>query len=280
MRGDDADDESDAARARDLQPSGDLGTPVSDDDLSQMDDRHLLEARRRQESIDRRMNDQRILEVLARDGFQGVRYEHFVDELIRYGISVLRGWMHSGFIFQLVAQRGFGLHPHERDLEELSSNSDLREELASMTVALALPRFRQRALIERGWRVEGGASIATYFMGACAYDFPNEFRRYRAGEERYRRSEQRQQELYEAPVSRLSVAEQVLGNLEVLEHLAQIPDERMRAIVALTIDGYSQEEIRLLLDTASVRAIEGVIYRWRTREKQKREGDDPHGRSA
>lgn len=149
-----------------------------------------------------------------------------------------------------------------------------------MTVALALPRFRQRALIERGWSVEGGASIATYFMGACAYDFPNEFRRYRAGEERYRRSGQRQQELYEAPVSRLRVAEEVLGNLEVLEHLAQIPDERMRAIVALTIDGYSQEEIHLLLDAASVRAIEGVIYRWRTREKQKREGDDPHGRSA
>ncbi|MGW7385458.1 hypothetical protein [Streptomyces sp. NPDC054794] len=242
---------------------------MSEDDLRQMNGCHSREARRLQESIDRRMGDQRILEVLARDGFEGLRYDQFVDELVRYGISVLRGWMHSGFIFQLVADRGFGLNPHELDLEELASNSDLREELATMTVAHALPRFRQRALIEGGWTYDGGASIATYFMGACAYDFPNEFRRYRAGEERQRRAVQRQQALYEDPVSPLSVAEEVLGNLSVLEHLDQTQHLRMRAIVALTIDGYSQEEIRQILDEASVRAIEGMLYRWRTKQQKK-----------
>ncbi len=37
-----------------------------------------------------------------------------------------------------------------------------------MTVALALPRFRELALVRGGWRYEGGASLATYFMGASA----------------------------------------------------------------------------------------------------------------
>ncbi|GAA4090513.1 hypothetical protein [Streptomyces shaanxiensis] len=282
MQGDDAGGQSAAARARDLQPLGrlgehDLGAPVSGDDLRQMNHHDRREARRLQESIDRRSNDERILEVLARDGFRGPRYEQFVDELVRYGISVLRGWMHSGFIFQLVAERGFGLHAHELELEELSSNSDLREELATMTVARTLPRFRQQALIEGGWTFEGGASITTFFMGSCAYDFPNEFRRYRAGEERHRRAVQRQQELYEDPVGPLGVAAEVLGNLEVLELLDGIEDERTRAIVALTIDGYSQEEIRQILNATSVRAVEGRLYRWRMKEKRDREGGDRHG---
>lgn len=282
MRGDDAGGQSAAARARDLQPPGrlpanELGAPVSEDDLRRMNGRHRREARRLQESIDRRTNDRRVLEVLAQDGFKGSRYDLFVDELVRYGISVLRGWMYSGFIFQLVADRGFGLNPHELDLEELASDSDLREELATMTVARALPRFRQRALIEGGWTCEGGASIATYFMGACAYDFPNEYRRYRAGEVRQRRVEQQQQLFYEPLVSPLSVADEVVGNLEVLEHLDGVRDLRTRAVVALTIDGYSQEEIRQLLDAASVRAIEGMLYRWRTKEKRDREGGGRHG---
>ncbi|MFE6486760.1 hypothetical protein ACFVGN_28015 [Streptomyces sp. NPDC057757] len=254
---------------------------MSEDDLVRMNGRNRRRAGRLQASLDRRTGDQRILEVLAQDGFQGPRYDLFVDELVRYGISVLRGWMHSGFIFRLVAERGFGLHPHELDLEELASDSDLREELATMTVARALPRFRQRALIEGGWTCQGGASIATYFMGACAYDFPNEYRRHQAAEERQRRALQRQQLFYEHPVCAVSVADAVLGNLEVLEHLDAVNDLRTRAIVALTIDGYSQEEIRQLLDATSARAIEGMLYRWRTKEKEKRDkqGGDPYGRT-
>ncbi|MFJ8637449.1 hypothetical protein [Streptomyces sp. NPDC093568] len=251
---------------------------MSADDLQRMNGHDRLEARRLQASIDRRARDQRIVDLLAQDGFEGPRYERFVDELVRYGISVLRAWMHSGFIFQLVADRGFGLNPHELDMEELASSSDLREELATMTVARALPRFRQRALVEGGWTLDGGASITTYFMGACAFDFPNEFRRYQAGEERQRRAVQRQQEILEPPVTTLSVADEVLGNLEVLEHLSGIQDAHTRAIVALTLDGYMQEEIRQVLGAASVRAVEGSLYRWRTKQKQSRKDGEQHGR--
>ncbi|MCX4920239.1 hypothetical protein [Streptomyces sp. NBC_00687] len=285
MQGDDVGGQPAGARVRDVQPTDrleahELGAPVSTGDLRRMNGRHMHRAGRLQESLDRRASDQQILEILARDGFQGLRYDLFVNELVRYGISVLRGWMHSGFIFRLVADRGFGLNPHELDLEELASDSDLREELATMTVARALPRFRQRALIEGGWTREGGATITTYFMGACVYDFPNEYRRHRAGEERLRRAVQRQKLLYEAPVSPLNLAEEVLGNLETMEHLDGLKDPRTRAVVALTIDGYAQEEIRQLLDEASVRAIEGRLYRWRTSQKKYREGGDQHGKPS
>jgi hypothetical protein len=37
----------------------------------------------------------------------------------------------------------------------------MREELADITVALALPKFRDQALIGGGWRADGGASLST-----------------------------------------------------------------------------------------------------------------------
>lgn len=280
MQGDGAGEEVAAARARNLQPNDGphdaqrlLGAPVTPQDVRAMNGRQTKTARRLQENIDRRLADGRLVALLEQDGFTGPRYDLFVEELVRYGISVLRGWMHSGYIFDLVAQRGFNLNPHELDLEDLATDSDLREELATMTIARALPRFRQQALVDKGWTPEGGASITTYFMGACAYDFPNEFRRHRASEARQHRALRREKELYSPPVSTLSVAQEVLGNLSVLDELGEITDPRVQAIVALTLDGYSQDEIRELVDATTVRAVEGSLYRWRTKAKQKRKGD-------
>ncbi|MET7356573.1 hypothetical protein [Streptomyces mirabilis] len=109
----------------------------------------------------------------------------------------------------------------------------------------------------------------------CAYDFPNEFRKYRAAEERQRRSLRQQQDRYEPRVTNLSVADEVLGNLRVLDTLTDIDDLRTRAAVALTLDGYTQAEIQELLDAKSERAIEALIYRWRTKTKKqaRKEGE-------
>ncbi|MFE7172588.1 hypothetical protein [Streptomyces sp. NPDC057616] len=278
MQGDSAGGEAAAARARDLQPSdesrqGDLGAPVPTS-FDGMTPQQQREAQRIQESIDRRMADERLLQVLSKDAFTGPRYDRFVHELVRYGISVLRAWMHSGYIFKLVAERGYGLKPHELDLEELAANSELREELATMTVALALPRFRQRAFVDGGWSSQGGASITTYFMGACAYDFPNEFRKYRAAEERQRRALRQQQEQYQPPVSSLSVADEVLGNQRVLDDLNRISDARTKAAVALRLDGYTQAEIQEIIEATSERAVEALIYRWRTKAKRQLARED------
>lgn len=44
---------------------------------------------------------------------------------------------------------------------------------------------------------------------------------------------------------------------------------RERSIVVLTLAGYSHQEIVELLDETSVRAVEGVLHRWRVKEKRK-----------
>ncbi|MER7042910.1 hypothetical protein [Streptomyces microflavus] len=240
-----------------------------------MDAADARQVQRLQKNLDRRMADDRMVRLLAVDGFTGVWYERFEDELARYAMSVLRGWMYSGFVFKLVALRGFDLKPDELELEELVRDSDLREELAMMTVARALPVFRQRALVEGGWRAEGGASITTYFMGACAYEFPNEYRRYRRQEKRWRRGQPSADITAQVTSAVRSVEEEVLNNLWVLDELKRIDDPRVQAAVALTVDDFSQEEIRQLLDAKSIRAVEGLLYRWRM--KRQREEGGWHG---
>ncbi len=180
--------------------------------------------------------------------------------------------MYSGYVFRLVAARGFAVHPTDTEVEELHRDSEVRVELADMTVAVALPRFREHALIGAGWQYDGGASLTTYFLGCCLYVFPNEFRRRRVQQERWRRQNGRD------PATTVQDADHVsdpaviaTGNLQVLGHLRDV-DSRTRAIVALTIDSYSQEEIVELLGERSVRAVEGVLYRWRTQHKDRVQG--------
>ncbi|MBT2230047.1 hypothetical protein [Nonomuraea sp. NEAU-A123] len=140
--------------------------------------------------------------------------------------------------------------------------------------AVALQHFHERALLGGAWRHEGGASLTTYFMGACLRVFPNEYRKYRASCKRWT-----QAHLYEArtvePDDRPLVGPEaiVVGNARVWEDLRRT-DERTRAIIALMIDGYTQDKIAELLQEPSVRAVEGVIYRWRSRYKHRKGGSD------
>jgi hypothetical protein len=232
------------------------------------------DAARLLENLERRAADQRLRDELAANDFDGPGWRRFQEELARYGIAVLRAWMHSGFVFKLASARGLRLYPTELELEELYRDSDVRQELADMTVAVALHRFRERALVGGEWRFEGGASLATFFMGTCLYAFPNEFRRRRVEREKWRRQDRvdpavAAQDALPDPASDPAVI--VPGNLRVCQRL-RAADPRAAAILALTIDDYQQDEIAEVLGEPSVRAVEGVLYRWRVTEKQRMRG--------
>ena len=258
-----------------VQPANLLGAPVPARDIrAGLTEVYALEARQAEESLRRRVEDRRLLEDLAADQFEGPRYDTFANDLAKYGVPVLRGWMHSGHIFRLTAYRGFALHPTEEELDALTRDSDLRDELAIMTVAAALPQFRRRALVDGGWDHQGGASLTTYFMGACTYVFPNEFRRWHVEQTRWRRQNNRDRQTEDRDEHHVTdPATIALGNIRVLDDLGRA-DDRTQAIVALGLDGYTQAEIVEMLGETSVRAIEGVLYRWRINEQEllRREG--------
>lgn len=210
--------------------------------------------------------DRKLVEVLAACGFAGPGFDRFRDELARYAVSVLSAWMYSGYVFQLAARRGLVLRPTAAELDELHRDPSVRQELAVMVVAVALPAFREHALVGGGWQADRGASLTTYFLGACLTVFPNEFRKHRSQRQRWQAQDASGQKAAGSrPAATGDPADLIAGTMRVREDLAHM-DPRTRAIVALRMDGYREEEIAELLGEASVRAVEGVLYRLRVRQ--------------
>jgi hypothetical protein len=228
------------------------------------------------EHIARRAADQELIAELRRNGFQGREYDVFADDLARYALSVLGGWLRTGHIFTLTRRTA----PYETELLEFADSKDARTELAVMTIATAMPAFRQRALIEGGWDPEKGANLTTYFMGAVVFAFPNQLRTRRRTTERWRWQNSRYTgELVNLDRGAITdTADLAVGNAHVTDHLKRL-DPRTRHLVAANLDGYSQEEMTEMFGEDSVRAIEGVLYRWRMREQRRvhHTGDNTSG---
>lgn len=234
------------------------------------------------ESLDRGMTDQQLVEEMAATKFTGSQYERFANELSRYGIEVLKAWMRSGEIFvRTAAAHGHGLNPTGFELEDLHRDADARDQLATMTVATALPRFREQALVNGGWRFDGGASLKTYFMGACLGVFANEFRKRRGAQRRRARDRPWSDEEITNFRDNTTVTDPAViavRTMTVRERL-QGRDPQTQAIVLYDSYGYTHKEISDLITERfgekSVRAIEGVLHRWRQQNSSRgHEGGD------
>lgn len=116
------------------------------------------------------------IERLRAEGFAGPRYELFTTMLALYGEPVVRAWIRRRQIWELTAANGRGVQCPPTVRDHLTHNIDDRRELTLEVVAHALRFFREHALLGRGWTVDGGANITTYFAGACVAVFPNVFR--------------------------------------------------------------------------------------------------------
>ena len=272
------------SRIHRLQPGvrPDLAAPVSLPDVLRgiASPSDAAAARQLEGSLQRRAADQQLRDELAVYDFSGPKYQKFEEELARYGTSVLRAWAYSGYIFKLVSSRGFTLYPSETELRDLHRDPEVREELANMTVAVALPRSGSvrsstasgamtvaRACRRSSWGPactcsrtssvgdasswrSGGARTAAIPPSACRKRTPSPTRRY-----------WRQARSMCWTISATSILG--AGN-----------------IVALTLDQYSQDEIVELLGERSIRAVEGVLYRWRTQQKDRMQGGDGRDRRS
>jgi hypothetical protein len=222
-------------------------------------------------SLERRRADERLVRQLAADGFRGPRYEQFESVLIRYGVGTLKGWMRTGYVFAVTASRGYPLAPTEAELRVVREDEDLRNGLAWMTVAIALPRFTDRALRSGGWTVHGGAGLTTYFMGFTIPVFANEFRHFRRERQQARRQDAAAALLEEIRPPAEDPAAIVAAHDKARQDLDRLAPKVAR-IVELHVAGYEHDEIARRLPELTSRAVEGVLYRWRREERRRRAG--------
>lgn len=211
----------------------------------------------------RKEADRQLYEKLAETRFGGPSWDLFATELARYAHGILMAWLVTGELFQQCRNKGrsLGLPPDDWTGED-------RAELANETVARALISFRDNALIGGGWRHEGGASLTTYFIGACIYEFPNVFRRWQSEQNSWRRCDQVEltPEPALAPVSDdpCAIAMQRLWIGDLLE---AIPNPATRKAIVLQGLKYTYDEIAELLGLTPG-AVAQLLCRERRRQQQ------------
>jgi hypothetical protein len=165
-------------------------------------------------------------------------------------------------------QPGRALNPTDAEREILEGDFEERLDLALATVAESLTFFRDRVLRAGRWSFDGGATLTTYFIGACLLTFPNVFRRWRVAERKWnlalaagRLALPEGRTLADLPGS--DPADVVAGRSAVISELRSMPDG-VRDAAALVVDGKSFAAAASILDTTE-RAIEGRLYRYRQR---------------
>lgn len=274
-----ADDTGDGESCRSI-----VFTPVSEECVAALeaslceDDYESAQQQAMAENLARREADQELISALALTGFTGPAQEMFEAELAAYAYPVMMAWTRTGEIIKRCAQKGRPLGI--RDTGAGWSRDD-RCELSTETVARALDFFRKKVLLHGTWDHTRGATIKTYFVGACLFQFPNVYQRWNTE----RRSWQdRCAMVVDDPGDPAGLG--LLGSDDNTEEhaiarhqLQQVMDELkdsypdLREIIELQLQGYTcaQAAARLGL---SARAIEGQLYRFR---KGHRDGDEEGG---
>lgn len=189
------------------------------------------------DSVDRMTGDVDLITDLALAKFEGDLWDRFANEIAKYGYAVIWNWTVRGLIFAHCKTKGFG------GLPELVRPITVEEaqELANETVAKAVHHFRRDVLMKRKWDPRKGATLRTYFIGQCIIQFPNIYRSWHRQELRNEFALVDDLELLDAEID--APDRRVIAGIVGSEAMATIKDPRVRKVMFMTAEGWSQAEI-------------------------------------
>jgi hypothetical protein len=141
------------------------------------------------ERLLQRQREGEVVEELRAQGFTGPKYEILKTELVLYVMPVLRCWIRLGRIYRECRAAGRPIKVADHERAHLAKDFDERLSLAGLVAAKGLVLLHDRAFLGGQWTPEGGASLRTFYVGACVLAFPGVFRAWQRQEERRRRDE-------------------------------------------------------------------------------------------
>lgn len=215
-----------------------------------------------EEQVERLAGDLELVEVLDRAGYDGPEWDFVAEVLAGYGIGVIRGWLKKGIIQEKCRERNVRFTPLPDGVR--LSDDDI-DEITDETVARAIHKFQSHVLPNRQWDPRRGASLTTYFIGQCLFQYASALKTWLAANGTHRIVEQpiEPEGLSEIQALWSSLDEAEAGALLArLLGLASSP----RAARALEMDlfGYSREEI-----AHELHATPGSVANLISRERQR-----------
>jgi hypothetical protein len=211
----------------------------------------------------RRLADHALVAELAAAGFAGPVFEIAVTEFAAYGIAVMMGWMRTGQIFNKCRDKG---RPVNGSAVQLSR--DDRLEIAGETTAKALKYFIDKVLKAEVWNPSRGATLKTFFVGACLLQFPNVFEVWTSEQRRWAQVHDGEQTLEDAVVRGDPQWADPTGDAAVRAHtarecLADIPDRQTRQAAWMVFGHEASHAEAGAAVGLSADGVEGRLYRLR-----------------
>jgi len=207
------------------------------------------------QNLERLAGDRDLVFALALRHYEGPDWRRFAAVLAEYGYQVMSAWISSGRVFAKCAAIGIGLG----GLEAPPRSTDDAAEIAGETVARAIRAFREKVLIPGRWDPSKGASLRTYFVGQCLFQFANVFRAWVSEQDIPPVDLDTLVKEFELQTPRKDMVH-LAEFSQVIAQLKGVRDDDPRRIRALVAMGYTHADIAEMLNTTA-KAIELKLYR-------------------
>lgn len=215
--------------------------------------------------LDRLLGDQDLLLRMQLENFTGPTWDRVAGEFARYGLSVWRGWMHTGKAY-VEASRGA---PGTINSPAQPLTSDEIEGLLDEVVTEALVAFRDKVLRKNKWDPQRGASLKTFFIGQCKFRFRDCYRRFERDRQRHGGTRNIEDPTVVAQLPRIQTADTRLLEDEARnEVLSALSTETARTILQLHDLGYNHTEIAAELNLDDERVVRNALYYQRAKLRQ------------
>ena len=232
---------------------------------------HDVEAER----LERLLADRDLITRLEYSNYADAEWEQVATEFARYGISVIKSWIGKGTIYRKLREKRLGGVP---EAPPDWFNDDVVWDLTADTVMAALHWFKDNVLIPHRWNPErpgGAASLKTFFIGQCLFQFRPVFRRWYRAESTRRRHvvavDPADPELLGRP-GRDRVDRAIIAREEATEALAQINGDHAQRAFVMDAAGMTHAEIAEALHLADAKAVENILTWQRRRLRLRAEG--------
>jgi hypothetical protein len=220
------------------------------------------------DDVRRHANDRAIYRTLHQTRFHRTYWNEFVRRLAPYGTRVIEGLLCTGKIIRSCNERGHHVgHVPEWLRSGNQEAREVRKELAGETVANGLVIFRKDLEADR-WRPDGGRSLASYFIGACLFAFPNVLRRWSSGETRWSRA---RDVLFADGMIRLEPElnpTSAIDAILTLEAMTAAEGNRVADVIRLHFYEFRSGEIAHILDLP-VKSVRTIIREYQSRARSR-----------
>jgi DNA-directed RNA polymerase specialized sigma24 family protein len=215
------------------------------------------------ERLDRMLGDRDLLLRLQLSGYAPRYWDPAAAEFARYGHDVLVGWLRKGKMLTKVYEKTKRRpRPPDDPFDE-----DAVQTLATDTVVVALDAFLEKVLKPNKWHPDGGASLKTFFIGQCCFQFTNAYKKWWRSEKHYHKSRDAADLLSNQKIS-ARVPEpdfRVIQGDEIADALGLLSTDVARNAFTMHAAGYSHGEIAEHLELADQKAVENLLSYQRRR---------------